>query len=205
MTSTEQPIAEARVGAFDYDIGWWAAALRAGKVVVDIDECRLPSRHGHHRYAILGPGGVQQLSIPLVRSTCGWSTPLCEVAISEHANWRRVHWGALYSAYGQTPYFDYVADDLQRVVHGGQSLLIDYNRQMQQLIVDFMQLPVTFDYGHGKSDAATRLAVEDVHDVPYHQLWSDRHGFQPRLSILDLMMNEGPEGIFTLYKMTQGE
>ena len=204
MTSTE-PIAEACVGAFDYDIGWWAAALRAGRVMVDMDECRLPSRHGYHRYAIMGPGGVQQLSIPLARSTRGWSTPLCEVAISEHANWRRVHWGALYSAYGQTPYFDYVADDLQRVVHGGQNLLIDYNRQMQQLIVDFMQLPVTFDYGHGRGDVGARLTVEDVQDVPYHQLWSNRHGFQPRLSILDLMMNEGPEGIFTLLKMTQGK
>ena len=38
-------------------------------------------------------------------------------------------------------------------------------------------------------------------DVPYYQVWADRHGFVPRLSILDLLMNEGREGIFTLLRM----
>ena len=32
----------------------------------------------------------------------------------------------------------------------------------------------------------------------------DRHGFRPGLSILDLLMNTGREGIFTLMHMAQG-
>ncbi len=42
-----------------------------------------------------------------------------------------------------------------------------------------------------------------IADVPYYQVWAARHGFVPRLSMLDLVMNEGREGIFTLMRMTQ--
>ena len=46
-----------------------------------------------------------------------------------------------------------------------------------------------------------RLALANV---PYYQMWSQRRGsFTPALSILDLLMNEGREGIFTLLKMSE--
>ncbi|UKI45216.1 MAG: WbqC family protein [Porphyromonadaceae bacterium] len=32
-------------------------------------------------------------------------------------------------------------------------------------------------------------------------MWASRHGFQPGLSILDLLMNTGRESIYTLKKM----
>ncbi|MBR1803492.1 MAG: WbqC family protein [Muribaculaceae bacterium] len=185
-------------GSFDYDIGWWAAALAAGSVVINTDERRLSLRHGHHRYSVCGPNGVQQLTIPLVASTRTMDTPMSDVLISEHAHWRRVHWGALYSAYGRTPYFDYVAPALEPIINGRQTHLLDFNRQMQQLITDFMQLPIAFDYRPLCSQATEQINLSPVH---YYQVWESKHGFMPGLSILDLMMNEGPEGIFTLMRM----
>ena len=187
---------------FDYGIHWWAAALHAGRVVINTGERGLDRRHGHHRYAVLGPGGVQSLTIPITGDSRTKDTTMGEVRISEHANWRRTHWGALYSAYGRTPYFDYVADELHAVIHGGQPLLLDFNRQMAQLVTEFMQLPIGFDYQDLPGEEAGAVKFPTIHDVPYYQLWSDRYGFTPGLSILDLMMNEGPEGIHTLQKMT---
>lgn len=183
---------------FDYDIRWWAAALKLGCVVIDTDECRLPLRHGHHRYSVCGPNGVQRLTIPLTAPSRTMDTPLSHVRISEHAHWRRVHWGALYSAYGRTPYFDHVAPELEPVVMGSQELLLDFIRQMQAVITAFMQLPVVFDYRPQPQAEPLQLGVRDV---PYYQVWASRHCFVPRMSILDLMMNEGPEGIFTLQNM----
>jgi hypothetical protein len=40
-------------------------------------------------------------------------------------------------------------------------------------------------------------------NVPYSQMWTSQQGFEPDLSILDLMMNTGREGIFTLMAMTE--
>lgn len=189
-----------RPGSFDYGIGWWAAALQAGHVVIDTAERRLPLRHGHHRYSVCGPNGAQQLTIPLVASTRTIDTPLSDVLISEHAHWRRVHWGALYSAYGRTPYFDHAAPALEPIFNGHQTHLLDFNRQMQQVVTDFMQLPIAFDYHPLKRSESIEVPVA-IRDVRYYQVWQSRHGFIPGLSILDLMMNEGPEGIFTLMRM----
>ena len=195
----------------------YAAALKAGTFLVDIDERRLPLRHSHHRYRIDGPNGLQTLTVPLVGSTNNMATPLCDVLISEHGDWRRLHWGALYSAYGRSPYFDYVADDLSRVIHGSQRYLHEFNAQMHEVIVDFMALPLATRYLHGVgqqdmrgvSDLRGRIGMKKpdalpIADVPYYQMWTEAGGFSAGLSILDLMMNAGREGIITLMEMSKG-
>ena len=193
----------------------YAAALKAGTLLVDLDECHLPLRHSHHRYRIDGPNGLQTLTVPLVGSTNNMTTPLRDVLISEHGDWRRLHWGALYSAYGRSPYFDYVADDLSRVINGRQRFLHDFNVQMHELVVDFMDLPLVTRHVHGVGecgmegvlDLRGRIAMKKPDElplltVPYYQMWP-HEGFKPDLSVLDLMMNMGREGIFTLMAMGQ--
>ena len=52
-----------------------------------------------NRCQIATTQGVQTLSIPVEK----FDTPKClmrDVRISDHANWRHVHWNALVSAYG---------------------------------------------------------------------------------------------------------
>ena len=195
----------------------YAAALQAGVLLVDLDERHLPLRHSHHRYIVDGPNGVQTLTVPLVGATTNMMTPLRDVLISEHGDWRRLHWGALYSAYGRSPYFDYVADDLSRVIHGSQRFLHEFNRQLHEVIVDFMDLPLSTRYmdqagredvDDGVLDLRGRIAMKKadtlpIADVPYYQMWPGRDGFKAGMSILDLMMNMGREGIFTLLAMVQ--
>ena len=191
----------------------YAVALKAGALIIDLDERRLPLRHSHHRYRIDGPNGVQTLTVPLVGSTNNMMTPLKDVLISEHGDWRRLHWGALFSAYGRSPYFDYVADDLSRVIHGTQRYLHEFNAQLHQVVVDFMDLPISTSYGVGDgaaenaTDLRGHIAMKKpdtlpIANVPYYQMWKGTDGFRPDLSILDLMMNMGREGIFTLMEMT---
>ncbi len=191
----------------------YAAMLHAGKVIVDARECKLPLRHSHHRYLVDGPNGVQMLTVALERSTNAMPVPITDVKISEHGNWRHLHWGALYSAYGKSVYFDYIADDLHHVIFGNQSSLLEFNAELQRLIIDFLDLPIevatrsiTADDMAESIDLRGRIGGKrpdtlPITDVPYYQVWSGRHGFQPDLSILDLMMNTGREAIYTLLKM----
>ena len=192
----------------------YAAAIKGGTLLVDLDERHLPLRHSHHRYRIDGPNGVQTLTVPLVGSTNNMVTPLRDVLISEHGSWRRLHWGALFSAYGRSPYFDYVADDLSRVINGTQRYLHEFNRQLHEVIVEFMDLPLVTRYLDGgevmpgAEDLRGRIAMKKpdalpIASVPYYQMWLAADGFKPDLSILDLMMNLGREGIFTLMNMAR--
>ena len=193
----------------------YAVAMRAGTLLVDRGERRLPLRHSHHRYCIDGPNGVQTLTVPLVGSTNNMMTPLCDVLISEHGDWRRLHWGALFSAYGRSPYFDYVADDLCRVINGSQRYLYEFNAQLHEVIIDFMDLPLLTRYLlHDEAqlpdnaiDLRGRIGMKKpdclpgIERVPYYQMWQGKGGFKAGLSILDLMMNMGREGIITLIEM----
>ena len=42
------------------------------------------------------------------------------------------------------------------------------------------------------------LPDPDFEPKPYYQVYQQKHGFLPNLSILDLLFNMGPEGIFYL-------
>lgn len=193
-------------------VRYYAAAVAAGHIIIDDDERRLPLRHTHHRYVIDGPNGAQQLTVPVVSATMNMSTPLRDVRIAEHGSWRRLHWGALFSAYGRTPYFDYIAPELETIVMGRQQYLIDFNTQLHTLLVDFMALPVTTSL---VSEQPLPTSMQDlrsltagkhsdtlpVNDVSYYQAWTMRYGFRGGLSILDMAMNLGRESILVLQRM----
>ena len=51
---------------------------------------------------------------------------------------------------------------------------------------------------HPKKDET--VADPDFQSIEYHQVFSDRFGFQPNLSILDLVFNEGPGALGILRK-----
>ena len=197
-------------------VGYYAALLAAGNVIIDTTERRLPLRHSHHRYAIAGPNGATRLTVPLVGDTVAMNVPLDEVRISEHARWRHQHWGALMAAYGKSPYYEHAAPALHAIlVDGGQTHLLALNRALHEFVVDFMDLPITTIYeavtpnlhpdavDWRRQLGTTRGDLLPLDDVPYYQPWASRHGFLPCMSILDLLMNEGREGIFTLLAMSR--
>ena len=203
------------------DVRCYAAMVKAGKMVIDATERQLPLRHSHHRYVIDAPNGAVKLTVPLEGSTNAMPVMMKDVLISEHGNWRHLHWGALFSSYGKSPFFDFVADDLHRIIaQGNQRHLLELNMQLHQLIVEFMDLPIVTSVAttQDEVDLALHNGACDMRDkmggkrgdrlpivnVPYYQMWSQRHGgFNAGLSILDLLMNEGREGVFTLMKMTE--
>ena len=203
------------------DVRCYAAMLKAGKVVIDATEQRLPLRHSHHRYTIDAPNGTVKLTVPLEGSTNAMPVMMKDVMISEHGNWRHLHWGALFSSYGKSPFFDYIAHDLHHIIaEGKQSHLLDLNMELHNLIVDFMDLPISTTVATCQQEVNEALKTDildlrgkiggkrgdklAIANVPYYQMWAKRRNeFAPALSIFDLLMNEGREGIFTLLKMTQ--
>lgn len=64
-----------------------------------------------NRCVIAAANGPLSLSIPIVKP----DTLKCQtkdIRISDHGNWRHLHWSALVSAYNMSPFFEYYADDL---------------------------------------------------------------------------------------------
>lgn len=169
--------------------GWWATALRA-------EELKLYGgvlRKGHYnRYQIATANGLRQLSVPLQggrRQLC----PLAELHIDYTHDWRRQHWGTLFSAYGRAPFFEHFAPGLQALIHGGHEGLQALNRAALGWVCRELRLPLSFE------ETRTGELSDTSMELPaYHQVFAARYGFQPGLSVLDVMMNEGPEAVSIL-------
>lgn len=174
-----------------------------------------------NRCVITGSNGQQVLTIP-VEKPVGGKSLMKDLRISDHGNWHHLHWHALESSYGKSPFFEYYADDLRPFYEQHWTYLLDYNEGLQQKMLELLDLDVHTQRTSsfmplGQTDGDLRLlsepsslmdlrilsepsSLKDLPFTPYYQVFAQRHGFQPHLSIVDLLFNMGPESLLILTK-----
>ena len=181
-------------------------------------DCCLIERHDHfvkqtyrNRCVIATTSGLQALTVPIERYE-GAHCEMRDIRISNHGSWRHLHWNALQSAYGESPFFEFYADDLRPFFERRWEFLFDFNtaitRKMCELLDVHPQIAFTEAYASAEEEGVTdfRDAIRPKHPLPddgfrprrYYQVYEQKHGFQPNLSILDLLFNEGPEAVLYL-------
>ena len=181
-------------------------------------DCCLIERHDHfvkqtyrNRCVIATTSGLQALTVPIERYE-GAHCEMRDIRISDHGSWRHLHWNALQSAYGESPFFEFYADDLIPFFERRWELLFDFNtaitRKMCELLDVHPQIAFTEVYASAEEEGVTdfRDVIRPKHPLPddgfrprrYYQVYEQKHGFQPNLSILDLLFNEGQEAVLYL-------
>ena len=164
-----------------------------------------------NRCMITDANGPLALTIPTEKTGEG-KCLMRDVRISDHGNWRHQHWNALEAAYRHTPFFQYYEDDFRPFYEKKIPYLYDFNMQLTQLICELIGMEVSFSpteqYLHhpdGMVDFRAAISPkipweEDGEFVPaeYYQVFKEKHGFIPNMSIVDLLFNMGPESIIIL-------
>lgn len=159
------------------------------------------------RAVIATENGSQQLTIPVVHD--GGKMTIRDVRISEHGNWRHQHWNAIVSAYRKSPFFEYYADDFAHFYEERDGFLLDFNLRLHGVVSELLGLDRGVKFLSDEApDAAVDLrriaepkaleAFDGVMLQPYYQVFAQRNGFIPSLSIADLLFNMGPEGLLVL-------
>ena len=170
-----------------------------------------------NRCVIATANGVQALTVPVEHSSLlpSPSSLVKDLRISDHNQWRRVHWNALQSAYSESPFFEYYADDLRPFFEQKYEFLIDFNEAIRQKICDLIDIHPNLEYTSSFLPPPSSLhpPLNDFRDIihakhpqpdadftpkAYWQVFQHKHGFLPNLSILDLLFNMGPESVFYL-------
>ena len=181
-------------------ISWWAVVLNAGAVVFDPAEHFQKMTH-RNRYDISGANNNIKLSVPLVNGR-NQRVPMSEVLIYHRDRWQTQHWRTLVSVYKRTPYFDHYSPGLQSLFEKQFTTLVDFNKAT--LLWAKQQLKMKFEEQEADSFIKTYppevldLRFGKPHQVTfphYYQVFEERIGFLPDLSILDLLFSEGPAAI----------
>ncbi|MDE5677502.1 WbqC family protein [Phocaeicola sp.] len=172
-----------------------------------------------NRCVIAAADGPLVLTVPTEKS----ETPKClmkDVRISDHGNWRHIHWNALVAAYRNSPFFEYYADDFRVFYEKKYTFLWDYNQEICSLVCDLINIRPhikrTKDY-HAElapHEADFREMIHPKRDwsetdptfcpKPYYQVFDAKYGFLPNLSIADLLFNMGPESLIVLRDSVEG-
>ena len=184
---------------------WYQKLYRYDHVIVDQQETFQKQTY-RNRCLIATTQGVQALTVPVVH---GSDNHIQSIGISDHGNWRHLHWQALQSAYGDSPFFEYYEDDLRPFfTEHNWEYLIDFNDAICQKMCELLDIQShyersTMNYTQTKDfrttiDPKHPLPDAEFEPRPYYQVYQQKHGFLPNLSILDLLLNMGPESIFYL-------
>jgi hypothetical protein len=180
---------------------WWQHA-RIPEAIVDVGEYYIHQTL-RNRYYILGPNGVQALTIPVVGQK-GVKTPVHEIRIAEHGNWKRDHLGALRAAYGKSAFYPFLEEQLLELYEAhAQGTLMAFSLKSIAVIgtiAGAVQPEITTSYvecTEGDTDLRDQFRRPDQlpQNVPYPQVFADRFGFTEGLSVLDLVMNLGPHAL----------
>ena len=112
-----------------------------------------------------------------------------------------------------SPFWEYYEDDFRPFYEKKWEFLMDYNQELQDKVCELIdmcpKITRTMDYSK-----AVEPSIQDLREVihpkkeiasdgkfkvlPYYQVFQERQGFRPNMSIIDLLMNMGPESLLVL-------
>ena len=195
---------------------------RHPRVIVDLGE-HYVRQSFHTRTRIAGPNGVQDLVVQIQRRS-GEKMPMHTVGLSYAETWPQQHLHAIRTAYGQSPWFEHFYPDIEELLLTRHERLADLDLATLRLGLKWLGLRTEVEVSEtyvgvvsresevrsqDEVEIDSRLTTNDYRtalhpkrpipqelQVPsYPQVFADRHGFQPGLSVIDLVCNCGPQAI----------
>jgi len=156
-----------------------------------------------NRCLITGAEGIISLSVPL-KNGRSQMLPVNEVMISETEHWQVRHFKSICSAYNRSPFFEHYADELKTLYQQPVAGLAEWNLSCLNWLQKKLDWPAEIRFtssaqpyeGAGWEDHRNQVSPKNYNQwnpVKYRQVFEERAGFFPNLSMLDLLFNTGKQ------------
>ena len=188
-------------------VQYYSKLIAHPEIIVEHFE-HFPKQTYRNRTYIYSPNGMQLLVVPL--NSRSERTITKDIRISYNDPWQNLHWRSIEAAYRRSPYFEYYEDDLTPFYTEKKfEFLIDLNMAMIEFINSLLKIKMacspTSSYEKNYEDIIDlRTAISPKEELSadtsfkikeYSQVFDNKHGFIPNLSIIDLLFNHGPRSI----------
>jgi hypothetical protein len=184
-------------------IEYFSVISGSSDIVIEKEENYMKQTYRNRCY-ILSSHGPQILSVPALLGTTH-KTLVRDVRIDYSKRWQQVHIGALIAAYNSSPYFEYYFDDLLKTISRKHNFLLDINTELTYLILNILKINKTLSYtsdylpaNNDSSDYRYLISPKKKSSYirkDYTQVFALENKFNPRLSIVDLIFNMGPDSL----------
>ena len=190
--------------AYFGNIQYYSKLVNYNNIEIEVHE-NFTKQSYRNRTEILGANGKLALTIP-VKKGRSIKIPINELELDYSENWMNTHWRSIESAYRHSAFFEYYVDYIEPIFDDRPQFLLEFNNTIQSTILDileidneiketteFVKVPDGIDFRDAIHPKA-RMQKEDVNFIApeYFQVFANKFGFTPNLSILDLLFNCGP-------------
>ncbi len=162
-----------------------------------------------NRCVVAGSNGMVNLSVPLEKGR-GQKELMKDVRISHSANWQQQHLRTIESCYSRSPFFEFYRDGVWNLLEKPEIFLLDQNLKILEWLKKVFKfkgiISVTEKYQKSypenlrdlRNSFLPKNQLTEAFGIKYTQVFEDRIGFVPNLSILDLLFCTGPEAVSIL-------
>jgi hypothetical protein len=187
-------------------ISQYHAILNSNSITFEVEDNYQKQTYRNRCY-IYGANGKQLLNIPVSIPKSSIKTKSKDILV-ENSNWQKQHYKSFEAAYNHSPFFEFYKDDLQKIFSKKYTYLLDVNLDSFNFIKNALELPIEYKfsktYEENKPDDFRELADSkkkvEISFLSYIQMFDQKFGFLKNLSILDLLVMEGPNSINFLVK-----
>lgn len=184
-------------------ISQYRAIVNAETVVFETED-NFQKQSYRNRCYIFNTNGKQLLNIPVKHPVTSGRKKTKDTIIESATNWQDQHFKSLKTAYRNSPFFEFYIDDLTPIFEKKYKFLQDLNFDTFDFITDALQLKIDYKKSESYIESEEKIDFRNLADAKftpniltnnYIQMFDDKHGFIPNLSILDLLFMEGPNAI----------
>ena len=186
-------------------ISQYSEIVKSNSVVFEMED-NFQKHSFRNRCYIYNSNGKQLLNIPVKDKYKGTSQrkKTKDLLVDNDALWQDHHLKSLQTAYRTSPFYEFYEDDLLSIFTKKYTFLQDVNIDTFLFITDALQISQQYSKTETYIVKVIEKDLREHADVKKHpqklvnnyvQMFDDKHGFIPNLSILDLLFMEGPNAI----------
>ena len=187
--------------------------------VIELEACENYQKQSYrNRCKIYTAHGQQSLNVPVVHENGTFKLPVTQIKVDYSTPWMIRAKRAIDAAYYSSAYFEYYRDSFYQILDSKPETLFSLDLQLTRYLACKCGIKTEI---HLTEDFLPGIQGQDFREVihpkrpntilednnlrkPYFQVFSQKYGFLPNLSVIDLLFNEGPDAFSYLKPPTEG-